>query len=61
MKAPKVKENGKTLTCSIDKNILNKGTLADMNDIALSFFASLCGKNRGAFVLNPPDGHTYGW
>ena len=32
-----------------------------MQDIALSFFASACGKNRGAFVLDPPDGQTYGW
>ncbi|KAL3913467.1 MAG: hypothetical protein SGILL_006478, partial [Bacillariaceae sp.] len=31
-----------------------------MDDIALSFFASACGKNRGAFVLDPPDGQTYG-
>lgn len=46
--------------CSIDHAILNAETLPDMKDIALSFFASVCGKNRGAFVLNPPDGNTYG-
>ena len=47
--------------CTIDANILNKDTLANMEDIAMSFFASTCGKNRGAFVLDPPDGQTYGW
>ncbi|MGV2388352.1 MAG UNVERIFIED_CONTAM: hypothetical protein LVR29_08590 [Microcystis novacekii LVE1205-3] len=31
-----------------------------MTDIGLSIFAPLCGKNRGAFVLDPPDGGTYG-
>lgn len=28
--------------------------------LGLWVFAPLCGRNRGAFVLNPPDGHTYG-
>lgn len=46
--------------CKIDPDILNDKTLKDMTDIALSFFAAACGKNRGAFVLDPPDGHTYG-
>jgi hypothetical protein len=48
-------------TCKIDKDILNAKSLKEMNDIGLSFFASVCGKNRGAFVLDPPDGNTYGW
>jgi hypothetical protein len=48
-------------TCHIDRDILNKDTIGKMDDIALSFFASACGKNRGAFVVDPPDGHTYGW
>mmetsp|Transcript_2911 Transcript_2911/g.6283 ORF Transcript_2911/g.6283 Transcript_2911/m.6283 type:complete len:128 (-) Transcript_2911:43-426(-) len=48
-------------TCSIDTHILNEETLPEMTNIALSFFASACGKNRGAFVLDPPDGQTYGW
>mmetsp|Transcript_9770 Transcript_9770/g.27088 ORF Transcript_9770/g.27088 Transcript_9770/m.27088 type:complete len:597 (+) Transcript_9770:139-1929(+) len=47
-------------TCSIDTHILNEETLPEMTNIALSFFASACGKNRGAFVLDPPDGQTYG-
>ncbi|KAG7351768.1 hypothetical protein IV203_007816 [Nitzschia inconspicua] len=49
-----------TPSCHIDHDILNKDTIAKMDDIALSFFASACGKNRGAFVVDPPDGKTYG-
>ncbi|CAJ1957933.1 unnamed protein product [Cylindrotheca closterium] len=45
--------------CVIDDVILNPETLKDMENIALSFFASACGRNRGAFVLHPPDGQTY--
>mmetsp|Transcript_27775 Transcript_27775/g.67591 ORF Transcript_27775/g.67591 Transcript_27775/m.67591 type:complete len:567 (-) Transcript_27775:88-1788(-) len=45
--------------CVIDDAVLNPKTLKDMEDIALSFFASACGRNRGAFVLDPPDGKTY--
>lgn len=47
-------------TCRIDPTILNAKTLTEMDDIGLSFFASVCGKNRGAFIMDPPDGHTYG-
>lgn len=46
--------------CRIDPVILNEKSLPKMEDIALSFFAAACGKNRGAFVVDPPDGHTYG-
>jgi hypothetical protein len=48
-------------SCHIDRDILNSKTIKDMTDIALSFFAAACGKNRGAFVVDPPDGKTYGW
>mmetsp|Transcript_14190 Transcript_14190/g.30833 ORF Transcript_14190/g.30833 Transcript_14190/m.30833 type:complete len:558 (-) Transcript_14190:136-1809(-) len=48
------------LTCSIDRDILNEKTVGQMADIGLAFFAKLCGANRGAFVLDPPDGKTYG-
>ena len=48
-------------SCRIDPDILNAKSIGDMADIGLSFFASVCGKNRGAFVLDPPDGQTYGW
>ena len=47
--------------CIIDTDILNDETLPEMTDIGLSFFAAVCGKNRGAFVLDPPDGQTYNW
>jgi hypothetical protein len=46
--------------CILDRAILNEETLGDMDDVGLSVFASLCGANRGAFVLQPPDGNTYG-
>lgn len=50
----------KTTQCVLDDSILNEDTLPEMSDLALSIFASLCGRNRGAFVLSPPDGQTYG-
>jgi hypothetical protein len=46
--------------CVIDRSILNDKSLVDMADIGLSFFARLCGNNRGAFVVEPSDGKTYG-
>ena len=46
--------------CVIDRAVLNESTIAGMEDIGLSFFAKLCGNNRGAFVVDPPDGITYG-
>lgn len=49
-----------TPRCIIDRTILNEDTLGDMDDVGLAVFASLCGANRGAFVLQPPDGNTYG-
>ena len=48
-----------TPKCVIDRSVLNERTVTDMTDIGLSVFASACGKNRGAFVLDPPDGQTY--
>ena len=47
-------------TCRLDPALVNPSTLKDMEDIGLSIFASACSKNRGAFVLDPPDGNTYG-
>lgn len=46
--------------CAIDRTVLNSKTISQMTDIGLSIFAPLCGKNRGAFVLDPTDGGTYG-
>ena len=45
--------------CIIDRNVLNADTVGNLEDMGLSVFAPLCGRNRGAFVLDPPDGHTY--
>ena len=47
-------------TCVLDNTVVNSHTLANMTDLGLSFFATLCGRNRGAFVLDPSDGHTWG-
>jgi hypothetical protein len=44
--------------------VLNKHTFPKFvkteGAIGLWIFSPLCGRNRGAFVLDPPDGHTYG-
>jgi hypothetical protein len=48
-------------TCVLDRNLVNDHSIAKMDSIGISFFASACGKNRGAFVTDPPDGQTYGW
>jgi len=45
--------------CVIDRSILNADTIKSMSNAGLSIYAPLCGENRGAFVLDPPDGHTY--
>jgi hypothetical protein len=45
--------------CVLDRSLVNSDTLPMMKDIGLSIFASACGKNRGAFVLHPSNGHTY--
>ena len=45
--------------CTIDSNVLNDKTVGNLTDMGLSIFAPLCGRNRGAFVTTPPDGHTY--
>ena len=45
--------------CVIDRQVLNNQSISDMVNIGLSFFAPLCGRNRGVFVVNPPDGNTY--
>jgi hypothetical protein len=56
-------DNNNTMAanCVIDRDVLNADTYPDFNkDIGLAVFAPLCGKNRGAFVLNPTDGKTWG-
>ena len=49
-----------TPTCTLDRDVLNEDTVSEMSDLGLSVFAALCGRSRGAFVLSPPDGRTYG-
>jgi hypothetical protein len=46
-------------TCILDPMVVNADTLPQLHDMGLSFFATLCGRNRGAFVL-PNDPHTWG-
>ena len=52
------------VSCVVDRNVLNKHTFPRFakteGNIGLWIFSPLCGRNRGAFVLDPPDGHTYG-
>ncbi len=45
--------------CAIDRTILNNHTIGKVDNLGLAVFAKLCGVNRGAFVLDPPDGKTY--
>ena len=46
--------------CELDPALYN---IAAFDDVAVDFpatvVAPLCGRNRGAFALDPPDGHTY--
>jgi hypothetical protein len=51
---------GKSVTCIVDRSILNEKTAGDLDDIMGGVFGPACGLNRGAFVLDPSDGHTYG-
>jgi hypothetical protein len=47
-------------SCVLDQHVVNNETISELKDIGLSFFASLCGRNRGIFVLRPSDGQTWG-
>jgi len=53
-------KDSESTQCLLDRSLVNADTLPLMKDVGLSIFASACSKNRGAFVLHPPDGHTYG-
>jgi hypothetical protein len=46
--------------CVLDRALINAETLPFVEDVGVSIFASACSKNRGAFVLDPPNGVTYG-
>lgn len=45
--------------CTIDRAVVNDHTIGKIENLGLAVFAKLCGVNRGAFVLDPPDGKTY--
>eukprot|EP01041_Mallomonas_annulata_P007992 gene7992-16355_t len=49
------------LTCRIDPKV-NVNTIAEYieKDEVGGVFAAACGRNRGIFVIEPADGHTYG-
>jgi len=50
-----------SVTCGVDRTLLNEGTFDGVKDnIALNFFAGNCGRNRGVFVTSPSDGGTLG-
>lgn len=38
--------------CVVDTKVVNADTIYNITDPGLSFFAVLCGQNRGAFVLS---------
>lgn len=44
--------------CVLDEKMVNKETFGNLTDLGLSFFAPLCGKNRGAVIFD--EGATYG-
>jgi hypothetical protein len=50
----------KAPSCVVDRSVFNADTISDVSDIGASFFAPLCPRNRGVFVLDPSDGNTYG-
>mmetsp|Transcript_13508 Transcript_13508/g.19085 ORF Transcript_13508/g.19085 Transcript_13508/m.19085 type:complete len:582 (-) Transcript_13508:271-2016(-) len=45
---------------SVGCDFLPENSTRQKNNVGLNFFAGLCGKNRGVFVMDPPDGNTYG-
>eukprot|EP00457_Paulinella_chromatophora_P003750 gb/GEZN01003758.1/.p1 GENE.gb/GEZN01003758.1/~~gb/GEZN01003758.1/.p1 ORF type:complete len:598 (-),score=96.03 gb/GEZN01003758.1/:275-2068(-) len=45
--------------CQLDPKV-NADSWPSYKDEIGNLFASACGRNRGVFVVNPPDGHTYG-
>lgn len=46
------------LICGLDPKI-SSSTFPDYLDEIGNIFGAACGRNRGIFVLDPPDGHTY--
>lgn len=50
--------NGNGARCVLDDSIVNSDTFGNLTDLGLSFFAPLCGRNRGAVIFE--EGSTYG-
>eukprot|EP00545_Synedropsis_sp_CCMP1620_P013659 CAMPEP_0119016376 /NCGR_PEP_ID=MMETSP1176-20130426/12465_1 /TAXON_ID=265551 /ORGANISM="Synedropsis recta cf, Strain CCMP1620" /LENGTH=595 /DNA_ID=CAMNT_0006969753 /DNA_START=12 /DNA_END=1799 /DNA_ORIENTATION=- len=50
--------NNNDFKCVLDDSIVNPETFGNLTDLGLTFFAPLCGKNRGAVVFE--EGATYG-
>jgi hypothetical protein len=51
----------RTPSCRLDPGLWNEGTIGDVSgEIGVAVLAGLCGRNRGTFVLDPPDDQTYG-
>lgn len=44
--------------CSLDTKV-NPSTYLSYKDEIPQIWGSSCGRNRGVFVTDPPDGHTY--
>lgn len=44
--------------CVLD-NKVNVNSFASFKDEINGLWGTVCGRNRGIFVLDPPDGHTY--
>jgi len=49
---------GLQISCGLDPKI-NAWTFESYLDEIGNIFGSACGRNRGIFVTDPPDGHTY--
>ncbi len=48
-----------TFRCELDPKLTEKDLPFFIPDIQ-GTWGSACGRNRGVFVVDPPDGHTYG-
>lgn len=47
------------MRCQLDPKV-NPSTILNFRTEIGEMWGSACGRNRGVFVLNPPDGNTYG-
>ena len=45
--------------CALDPKVTAESIMNFREEIG-QMWGDACGRNRGVFVLNPPDGHTYG-